>query len=582
MKGFFALLAAALAAMPCFAGEFEIADDAINGKVSVVNVPWTFESKKIDWLFNPTVERGPFNPEWTWQLNRMYFWRDIARAYRVTKDGKYAKAFASQLESWLDRTGGVPPDTGYNAVGSPWRTIEEGIRLMSTWADCHETFKDSPFFPKPLQERFVASMRAQANHLMKHKTGNNWLLMEMNGVHSFACMFPGFPESEKLRRESARIFSEAISKQVLKDGFHFELSPDYHTVYFSCAIGLYKRAKKYGFENEIPSSFREMLERSAEAMVLMATPDFSMPRFNDCFTMRLEKILKQAVEVFPERKDFLWGFTNGKEGVPPPASKASFAMPYSGFAIMRTGWEKDAMYMAFDFGPLGQGHYHQDKLSFTLWKGDRELVFDDGGGQYEHSPFRTYGQSGYDHNVMLVDSLVQNRKGPYVLKEPAKFEWESNEKFDRVKAVYDQGWGEKRLKLAVHEREIVFDKSGFVKIFDNAVSADGKDHVYELLFHVDTLDTEISKDGREIVAKFDGKWNLKIIVEEGGTISTASAQKTPRLAGWYVGRNDKTLHPATTIMVKSPCVKNNKFVTRLEPVASGLEDGFTKKKESIK
>ena len=37
MKGFFALLAAALAAMPCFAGEFEIADDAINGKVSVVN-----------------------------------------------------------------------------------------------------------------------------------------------------------------------------------------------------------------------------------------------------------------------------------------------------------------------------------------------------------------------------------------------------------------------------------------------------------------------------------------------------------------------------------------------------------------
>jgi hypothetical protein len=58
---------------------------------------------------------------------------------------------------------------------------------------------------------------------------------------------------------------------------------------------------------------------------------------------------------------------------------------------------------------------------------------------------------------MLVDSLAQMRKGPYVCKEPIKVDWESNRKFDRIKAVYDQGWGADMLKLA---------KSGLKRIFE--------------------------------------------------------------------------------------------------------------------
>lgn len=571
LKRVFWVAGFSLTALTVCADYCDVADDAVKGKVEVVNIPWTFESGKINWLFNPTEKKKPFNPEWTWQLNRMSFWKDMANAYSKTKDEKYAKAFASQLESWLDQTGGVPPEKGYNITGSPWRTIEQGLRLMGSWKTAWEEFKDSPSFPPSLKGRFISSMRAQANHLMAHGTsGNNWMLMEMNGAHAFACLFPDFPESEKIRKESAKIFSDAIAKQVLQDGFHFELSPDYHSVYFSCAAGLYLRAKKYGFEKELSDDFINMIEKSAEAVLHMTTPDFTQPRFNDCFTMQLINYMKFAVQIFPEREDFLWGLTKGKKGALHEKFNHSHVMPYSGFAIMRTGRDKNAMYMAFDFGPLGQGHFHQDKLSFTFWKGSQELVFDDGGGQYESSSFRRYGISGYDHNVMLVDSLAQYRKAPRVSKAPIDVEWESNEKFDRIKAVYDQGWGSKELKLAVHEREILFDKSGFVRITDNARSVDGKEHDYQLLFHVDTLKTEVSKDGREVIARFAGEWDLKLTVEEGGVITTVSAQTKPQVLGWYVGRNDKTLHPATTIIVKSPHVKNHKFVTRLEPIKSGL------------
>ena len=56
------------------------AERAAKGEVKVVNVPHVFAGGRIDWLFNPTKKRGPFNPEWTWQLNRMEHWKTLADA----------------------------------------------------------------------------------------------------------------------------------------------------------------------------------------------------------------------------------------------------------------------------------------------------------------------------------------------------------------------------------------------------------------------------------------------------------------------------------------------------------------------
>ena len=175
---------------------------AATGTVTVVNIPWSFPSNRIDWLFNPTAKKGPFNPEWTWQLNRMSFWEDMGRAYRATKDERYARAFAVQLRDWLDQTGGVPPESGYNGAGSPWRTIEEGLRLMNAWPAAEDAFGGSPAFTPELKRRFVAAMHAQAKHLMAHRTCRNWLLMEMTGTYTFATR-QSRPRRPAMRPEAA-------------------------------------------------------------------------------------------------------------------------------------------------------------------------------------------------------------------------------------------------------------------------------------------------------------------------------------------------------------------------------------------
>ena len=544
-----------------------VANRAVQGRVSVVGIPWSFPSNRIDWLFNPTNAKGPFNPEWTWQLNRMSFWPELARAYTVTGDEKYARAFARQFEDWLSQTGGVPPEKGYNTVGSPWRTIEEGLRLMNSWPAAWRAFSASPSFPTHLRERFVESMRAQAKHLMAHKTRANWLLMEMNGVHSFATLFPDFPESSSLRRDSARAFAEAARAQLLPDGLHYELSPDYHLVFYGCAAQLYRRARESGTLGDLPADFAELLVRGAEGPLAMMTPAFVQPRFNDCYTIASERVLASAAEFFPQRKDFLWGATDGRMGVPPAGATASRFLPWAGFAVMRSGWNTDAAYLAFDVGPLGVGHWHQDKLSFTLWKGGEELVFDDGGGQYERSPERVYALSGYDHNTLLVDGLAQNRSNPRQSDKPINAKWISTPERDFARGVYGQGFGPEKKHLALHDRQIEFLKPDRFLVTDCVKSADGKAHDYELLFHLDTTNTVVSADGRTLRARYGRKWDLEIVVEKGGVMSAVCGQRVPRLSGWFIGRDNLRNHPATTVSVRAGerCT-NHLFRTRFVPL----------------
>lgn len=545
---------------------FDVADRAATGDVTVVNVPWQFKDGRIDWLFNPT--KGPtFNPEWTWQLNRMYFWQSFARAYEATKDEKYVRAFVRQLGDWLDQTGGVPPEEGYNDCGSAWRTIEEGLRLMGSWHEAWLAFRSSPLFTPDLQKRFQAAALAQARHLLRHRTPEgNWLLMEMNGVYAFATDFPELEDSARMRKEAADSLSAAIRRQILPDGLQYELSPDYHSVTITCAQQLYEKAVKSGFADELPADFAPLLERMADAVLNLTTPSFVQPRFNDCFTMHGDRMVGRLAPLFPARQDLTWLTSRRASGCPPAGATASRYLPWAGFAVMRSDWGPDATYLAFDVGPLGQAHAHQDKLSFTLWKGGEELVFDDGGGQYDRSPERVYAISGYDHNTLLVDGLAQKRSEPRVVTAPIDAGWETTPDRDRALGVYDQGFGPDERRLVRHQREIVFDrKTDRFVITDDIKSVDGKEHDCAILFQLDTTNTVVSADGKRLVARYGRVWDLSIEVAEGGRIETAVGRPSPNLAGWYVGRNDQSNHVATTVFVRAPKGRDRRLVTILRP-----------------
>lgn len=554
-----------------------IADDALIGKVRVINIDWTFPDGEEDFLFDPTAIHGPRNNEWLWQFNRHGAWYHLGRTYFDLRDEKYAAEFRSQLLRWIAQTD-IPEK--YNGAGSAWRTIECGLRLLGTWQVAFDGFRTSPTLEDAVLLLMIASMHRQTMHLLAHNTREgwrmgNWMLMEMNGVYTFSALYPELTDSDEHRRFAARRIIEEMKKQVLPDGMQYELSPDYHRVVSGCAVNFCELAKELGYEEDGGGELSDLIHRMAHAMVLLSTPAFTQPRTNDCFTLPTTSYTRRAASLLEDRDEYRFVNTKRAEGAPPAGETASAFLPYAGFAVMRSDWGPDATYMCFDVGPTGMAHIHQDKLNIILYKGSEELLYDDGGGQYEQSDARRYGLSSYSHNIALVDGLAQNRTLPAVSEEPIDAGWITNDIFDYAAASYDAEFGAERTKPAVHKREVRFCKPDFFCVADTLTSADGEFHNYELLFHMDTTEWEpLPGYANGVLSRFGGKngrkYELAMIPVDGEGIQpelkSVSAVTEPQFQGWYNGRNESNLHPAVTVSRGVRQAKDARFCTLLFPV----------------
>jgi len=548
-----------------------LADNAIVGKVRVINVDWTFPDGKIDYLFNPTESNGPLNNEWLWQFNRHGEWSHMAKAYADTNDEKYARAFEEQLLSWLWQTD-IPEV--WNAPGSAYRTIECGIRLLGSWPVAFDGFKRSTSLHDVTLLLMIASMHRQSKHLVENPTHNNWLMMEANGAYAFSVLFPELSDSEENAIISQNRLIEQLERQILPDSMHNELSPDYHYVVVNCVSNLYSLAKSLGREDTIPTRFVELLQNTVNAAILLSTPALTQPKTNDTFTIHTKRFTERAEALFGSKPEYRFVNSVRKEGAPPKSETASAFLNYAGFAVMRADWSADAAYLCFDVGPLGKAHYHQDNLNVIVYKGSQELIYDDGGGQYEKSKARDYARSGYSHNTALVDGMAQHRGEPFESEKAIDVGWISNKVFDYAASTYDGTYSGSLLKPATHKREVRFCKPDFFCLRDTLTSVDGNNHDYEVIFHLDTTRVKKLKEYENgIISDFGGEYEIAIIpLDEQGTtveLSTACGETEPRLNGWYNGRNDKDLHKATTVSRKVTSVKDYVFTTLLIPVKAG-------------
>ena len=559
----------------------ERARRAVLGDVTIVNIPHRFPDGRIDFLFDATAANPPRNNEWLWQLNRMWFWNDMAAAYRQTGDESNAVAFQNQVRDWILNVPPPPPGDNGDRPGSAWRSIETGIRLSRPWPEAFEVFRKSPEVSDETLLMMIASMHEQARHLFNYGSATrpnrfmgNWIAMEMNGVYTFASLFPEFRDAADMRNEAAKIITDALRRQLLPDGLQNELSPDYHSVVFNNNMAILQIARQYGCTAELPEDFLPLLEKAASATLEMATPRLTQPRTNDCYTISTDRVLLPASRLFPDRNDFRWAATGRAEGTPPAGETASRFLPWGGFAVMRSDWGPDAAYLCFDVGPLGEAHQHQDKLNINLYKGDDELIYDDGGGQYEQSDFYTYARTSAAHNTVTVDGMSQNRQEPRTVSAPIDADWVSNPRFDYARGVYDDGFGPTRQKPAEHRREVLFVKPDFFCVLDTLKSRDGKAHDYELLFQLDTLKLDPIADlpgARR--SEFNRKYDIVIVplLPEEEKVTQVSGQTTPRISGWYNGRNEMNRHPATTLSMTAEKKNDFRFATLLFPIPRGGE-----------
>src|SRR6476659_5626178 len=93
-----------------------------------------------------------------WELNRHQYWLQLARAYWLTGDSRYAQAIVNQMDSWLE---GNPPLTGIN-----WASmLEIGFRAISWTTAIHFLARTGGPFP---MARCLFALERQLTHVEQH------------------------------------------------------------------------------------------------------------------------------------------------------------------------------------------------------------------------------------------------------------------------------------------------------------------------------------------------------------------------------------------------------------------------------
>ncbi len=556
------------------------AEAAVRGRVRGGTSPlyYNFPDGNINWLFNATEHVPGHAPdlEWQWQLNRMGFWNDLAGAYQATGDERYAAAFVMQLRSWIDQcplpmqaAGGANNPA---AFGSPWRTLEAGIRMEISWPNCFFLFLHSHSFEEADLVAMLRSILQHGRYLARFHGTMNWWITESAGLYDTGALFPEFHEAASWRAQAVRTLTEQIAFQYFPDGGQRELSTGYHSVTLAGISRAYRVAQRNGLEKEFPPDFLKPMEKAYAWNLRLMTPDRSMPKFNDSGWGSALDALKEALDFFPARDDFRWIVTGGKEGAPP--GDISCYLPFSGYAAMRSGWDREANYLAFRVGPIGVGHIHQDKLDVQLWPYGREVLWGSGGGQYEKSKWRDWSVSSFAANTVIIDGLGQNR--PH---DPAEggwkevdADWQSTPVFDFATGIYDEGYGPKRDHPAVHRRDVLFLKPDLFVVADRLVPNDATPHTYQARWNLATPATRTDPATRAVVTVDAGKPNLAVVplLGEGLDVKAVSAQETPEILGWIVQRGESPRVPATTVVHVRAGVGQQIFLTLLVPLAKGV------------
>ena len=160
--------------------ELREAEQVTSGVIDLLGVRHQFENGRIDWSFNPTRHHAdkPFTVQWEYHLNQMRIWPPLARAYQRTGEERFARAWVSQLRSWI---GDCPydPESRKSHQSCHWEMLVTGYRMKESWPVALDAFILSPAVLDDDLVDLAKLVVEHARHLRRHHTkrGNNQALL---------------------------------------------------------------------------------------------------------------------------------------------------------------------------------------------------------------------------------------------------------------------------------------------------------------------------------------------------------------------------------------------------------------------
>jgi hypothetical protein len=522
------------------------------------------------------------DPKITWELSRHQHLVILAKAYRLTGNPRFALECFTQWYSWQERN--------TYPIGIHWSSsLEVAFRSLSwLWVSFLLEGSDvmPPQFPNDLLRALSVNGRCIAHFLSTYTSPNTHLLGEAVGLFFLGTLCPRLPSARRWQQTGWRIILEEASKQIRRDGFHFEQSTYYH-VY---ALDFFLHARMLAARNhvEIPDWFDRTLVSMLEALLLLSTSG-SPPSFGDDDGGRVFDPSRNRREhlldplstgaVLFRRGDFksacgtlreetLWLLAPDAglhfDDIPSSAHpRNSGSLAESGFYVMQGIGDPPAQ-LVIDAGPQGThtaGHGHADALSIHLSANGRELLCDPGTFEYGgDGNGRAWFRSTPAHNTLSVDGFDQARAtGPFSwssLPRTKVERWILGCNFEVFQGSHS---GYQRLQPPViHERWIVHFKGLGWLIRDVALGSGN--HTLDLAWH---LGPKLFLKEQNVSDEFDAK--LRFLA-----FSTPGWSQETREEWWSPAYGARI--PAETLHHHFSGLLPTEFAVFLQPTAGQADD----------
>jgi hypothetical protein len=550
-------------------------------------------SPRVHWSrIDPLDPRQVGDSKVVWELGRMQWVVTLGQAWRFTGDPRYALAFAGAVRSFIHEN---PVGTGIQWASS----LECALRILS-WSWALALFQGAPEVDAELRAALAAMLAAHARHVERYLSSwsspNTHLTGEALGLVYAGVLLPGQPRARRWVERGLEILVEQSARQMLSDGVYFEQATCYQR--YTAEIGLHALILCRRAGREVPEEFAERLQRLLDALLALRRPDGALPAIGDAdggwllpLAIRPPQDARGtfavAAAVF-SRADYAWAAQGaapeivwmlGSDGLAafdallpaPPAHAASRAFPAGGYAVLSSGWDREAHQLVFDAGPLGcplsGAHGHADLLAIQCSAFGEPYVVDPGTHVYTGSEaWRDFFRGTSAHATVVVDGVGQAEPaGPFAWRSRPRARlqrWLSTDGFDYADASHD---AYRQLPEPVlHRRRVLFVKPRFWIVADELLGSGL--HDVELRFPFAPMPVEVGPGPWVRAHGTQGRGLLLRCFSETPLDPEIRCGETDPIQGWVAsdyGRRE----PAPVVLYAATLRLPLRLLTLLLPVA---------------
>lgn len=385
-------------------------------KIAGGNTPYSYKKGDgIDWQYWPTKEN-----EQRFQLHRHQWFPYQGKAYRVSKNEKYATEWINVYSDWLTQNPypdielnyGIDPSNqpeGYENACFVWRPLDTAARALDQ-CDLFQYFMHSHNFTPEWLSTFLVNYALHINHIVANYTAEgNHRITQGQAVVFAGVLFPEFKKADEWLSSGSSVLSVEVDKQFLDDGMSWELDLSYLIGSIEDFRSAMLVANINGKGDKFPPAYVESMRKMTDVVMNLIYPNYTIPNMNDTRGSQTKRVLLRNLtnyyNLFPDNTDMQWMASEGVSGIKP--THLTKAFKESGYYVLKSGWDKSSIMMIQQNGPRGGWHNQPDNGTFELYINNRNFFPDTGvfsyAGDYEANKNRAKYAATKEHNTMTLN-----------------------------------------------------------------------------------------------------------------------------------------------------------------------------------